>query len=638
MRTTTRRRTAVGMTVGAVLALMLTTPAGSATAAPAAEGTGRNSLVMVLDSSGSMADGDGSGRTRMESARSAVGTVVDSLPDGYPTGLRVYGADRDRGCTDTRLVTPVEPLDRSGLKQAVASVKPKGDTPIGYALQKAAADLPQAPAGAIGTRTILLISDGEDSCGTPKPCEVAEQLAKDGVGLRVDTVGFQVRGRAREQLECIAEAGNGRYYDAPDAASLARQLQRASQLSVDGYRLKGTRVEGAATRDRAPKLVPGQYLDTIGPGEQRHYALDLDAVSTASLSATAVPQPGAKVDMLDALSTRVERDDSRCDLHTEFFSQHEGATPLTSAVLRVPSDKGGRTCDEAGRYHLVVERKSQEDSDAARWPVELTFGLEAPLPKGTTAAQSQPEYGKGDKDAAVPAGDPKDVRGGTGFNDAREIGSGVWRDRLLPSQTLWYRVPVGWGQQLRYDVEFANEPTVKGYGGANSYGASQVYTPSRHPVGGGTGEFDPSTVYNGRPAKLNLGTVPVAWTNRHEHHPNVIPVHTKGGFYIAVTLGARAAEIAENPQIGVVLRVAVLGDELAGPQHGAPVAEPKATDRDDSPGRADSGGTGGAGWTGTAAAAAAGGAVVLIAGTVLVLVRRRAATRSATTETTRRSA
>lgn len=49
---------------------------------------------MVLDSSGSMGDDDGTGRTRMESARTAVGTVVDALPDGYPVSLRVYGADR----------------------------------------------------------------------------------------------------------------------------------------------------------------------------------------------------------------------------------------------------------------------------------------------------------------------------------------------------------------------------------------------------------------------------------------------------------------------------------------------------------------------------------------------------------------
>ncbi|WP_128817975.1 hypothetical protein [Streptomyces sp. S063] len=39
----------------------------------------------------------------------------------------------------------------------------------------------------------------------------------------------------------------------------------------------------------------------------------------------------------------------------------------------------------------------------------------------------------------------------------------------------------------------------------------------------------------------------------------------------APALRARAAEIAEKPRSGVVLRVAVLGGELAGPERGAPV-------------------------------------------------------------------
>lgn len=601
---------------------------------------GKSGLVMVLDSSGSMADDDGSGQTRMASARAAVGTVVDALPDGFPTGLRVYGADRPKGCTDTRLVRPVEPLDRAGMKQAVGALRPRGDTPIGLSLRKAAEDLPKPADGAIGTRTILLISDGDDNCGSPPPCEVAEKLSKDGVGLRIDTVGFQVRGAARQQLECIAKAGNGRYYDAPDAKALARQLQRSAQLSADGYRFSGKRVEGALRRDAAPSLVPGQYLDTIGPGEQRYYAVDVDAESTVEFSATAVPQPGAAVDTFDVLRTRIAYGtDSACATSTEHFFQKEGATPLTSAVARIPSEKGTSSCDKAGRYWLVVERESKKDSDAARWPLELTYGVEQPLPADVTPAQSQPEYGKGDKDALLPTGDPRDVTGGTGFNDAKEIGQGVWRDKVLPSQTLWYKVPVGWGQQLRYDVEFANEPTVGGSSSVWSYGATQVFTPGRAPVGGGTAEFSPQTVYNGRPMALEMGTVPVAWTNRHESHPNVVPVHTKGGFYIAVTLGAKAAEIAENPQIGVVLRVAVMGDELAGPQHNAPALANKADKKGDSAARADSDATGGAGWTGTAIAAAAGGAVILIAGLVLVLVRRKPATGTATDTTTpRRSA
>lgn len=65
----------------------------------------------------------------MESARTAVGFVVDNLPEGYPTGLRVYGADRPRGCADTRPVQPARRLDRAAVKQAVAAVEPRGDTP-----------------------------------------------------------------------------------------------------------------------------------------------------------------------------------------------------------------------------------------------------------------------------------------------------------------------------------------------------------------------------------------------------------------------------------------------------------------------------------------------------------------------------
>ncbi|MGW8889642.1 vWA domain-containing protein [Streptomyces sp. NPDC055749] len=613
--------------------------------APAADGTGGSgagSLVMVLDSSGSMGDDDGAGRTRMESARAAVGTVVDALPDGHPTGLRVYGADRPRGCTDTRLVRPVEKLDRAALKAAVAGVRPRGDTPIGLSLQKAAEDLPEPSGGAIGTRTVLLISDGEDNCGTPQPCEVAEQLGKDGAGLRIDTVGFQVEGAAREQLECIARAGNGRYYDAPDAEALARQLQRAAQLSADGYRLKGDRVAGAATRAKAPVIRPGQYLDTIGPGEKRYYAVDLDDLSTVDFAATAVPQPGAAVDTLDGLSTAIAYGtDSNCVTSTEHFSQREGATPLTSAVSRIRSADGNRSCDEAGRYWLVVERKSKRGSAAARWPVELLYGVEAPLAGDVTPAQSQPEYGEGGKSAVLPAGDPREVRGGTGFNDAKALGKGVWRDRILPAQTLWYRVPAGWGQQVRYDVEFANEPTVKGISASYSYGGTQLFTPARFPVGGGGGEFSSTALYNGRPAAIRMGSVPVAWTNRYEHRSVVQPVHNKGDFYIAVTLGAKAAEIAENPRIGFVLRVAVLGDELAGPQHDAPVLAGKSTGGQD--GKADnqgnsavaedSGGAGGAGWTGIAAAAGAGAVVAVIAGLVFVRSRRGAAT-----QTTRGSA
>lgn len=128
----------LALVAGAMPATAADRAADGTSAAPATTSQdGSSSLVMVLDSSGSMADDDGTGRTRMESARTAVGTVVDGLPDGYPTGQRVYGADRQRGCTDTRIVRPVQAIDRAAVKQAVADLRPRGDTSVGLSLQKA---------------------------------------------------------------------------------------------------------------------------------------------------------------------------------------------------------------------------------------------------------------------------------------------------------------------------------------------------------------------------------------------------------------------------------------------------------------------------------------------------------------------
>lgn len=633
MRAGRRCRAAVAA-IGAALLVLVAAPPPAAGAEPAgrgartprtAEGSG---LVLVLDSSASMAEDDGTGRSRMESARQAVGTVVDALPDGHPTGLRVHGAGRSPGCTDTRAVLPVRPLDRAGLKDAVRGVRPGGGSPVGLALTEAARDLPAPSGGRLATRTVLLVSDGEDTCGAPRPCEVAARLAGADTGLRVDTVGFQVEGAAREELECVAGAGNGRYYDAPDADALARQLQRSAGLSADGYRLRGARVTGTPGPGDAPPLAPGQYLDTIGPGERRHYTVALDARSTVTFSATAVPQPGTAVGADDGLRTRIVRGaDGVCGSGSARFGQDEGAAPLTSAVTRVPTARAAGSCDAAGRYRLVVEREGTADADAARWPLELTHAVEEPPAGGATPARPQPGYGAG-ADAVLPAGDPTPVAGGTGFNDAEEIADGAWRDTLLPSQTLWYKVPVGWGQQLRYDVEFADEASTGGGSPVRSYGATQVYTPARVPVGSGAAGFRRTTAYDGRPAVLEMGTVPVAWANRREHRPEVVPVHSTGGFYIAVTLGARAAEIARDTGIGVVLRVSVLGDELAGPQRDAPALGGRDAGAGDNGGDSaaarDSAPGAGAGWSGAATAAAAGGGV--LAATVLaVLLRRRAA-------------
>lgn len=600
-----------------VLAALLG-PAGTARARAVDDGDG---LVMVLDSSGSMAG------ARMTAARKAVGAVVDALPDGYPTGLRVYGAGKQHGCDDTRLLEPVRPLDRDALKQAVAGVRPQGDTPIGLSLQKAAADLPEG-----GRRTIVLVSDGEDTCGAPEPCEVAARLAGQGVDLRIDTIGFQVRGGAREQLECIAEAGHGSYREAPDAASLVRQLTRASRLSADAYRLQGRRVDGGTSATGAPGLSPGPYVDDIGPGETRWYAMTLDAASTADLAVTAVPRPGVKAAYGDGVELRLAatgRYPLTCGSDTAHFGQDEGAMVIGGAVSRIPSDDHDGACDGAGRYVLSVHRTSAAGSDRARWPLELRYGSERPFPAGATPAPAATRYG--DPPAAL-TGAPRDVEGGTGFNDARRLGRGIWRDTLLPGQMRFYKVRVGWGQRLTYTADFANEPLLKGGSTASSFVATAAYGPGRQPLGDASGASQRRGYY-GRPLSVGLGTVPVTWTNRWVAGGSARGARTAGEHYVAVSLGPGAAGLARNAAVGVVLRVDVTGTELAGPEYDAPARGGGSAAGRDGGERAVAGDTtaaaapadgGGLMTTGDAMAAAAGGAVALAGvGTVALLGRRR---------------
>jgi Ca-activated chloride channel homolog len=545
--------------------------AGSARSASAsASASGQDgSLIMVLDSSGSMAGPDGAGHTRIAAARSAIGSVVDTLPAGYPTGLRVYGAGKPHGCDDTALLQPVTALDRAAVKSEVAAVRPKGDTPTALALGTAAADLPRT-----GRRTVLLISDGESNCGAPKPCDEAARLAGDGLDLRIDAVGFQVGGAARRELECVARAGHGAYYDAPDAAALARQLVRASQLSADAYRLEGTRITGGASPAKAAALGTGQFLDSIGPGETRWYATTLDAVSTADLSATAVPQPGVKVSYGDGLELALTARGSTpgtsgytCDTESRHFGQDEGATTLTGAVSRIPAHGHDGTCDRAGRYLLSVHRTSAAGSDRGRWPLELTSAAEAPLPPGTVPAAARTDYGTPPPPVT---GTPRDITGGDSFNDAPAVASGVWRDRLLPAQTHWFKVRLGWGQQLTYSAEFANEPVpADSADDASTFVTTAAYAPDRLPVEDASNARE-NRLYDGSPVAVGLGTVPVTWTNRWVSGEAAHNVHSPGAYWIAVGLGSGAADLARDTAVGVVLRVRVTGRELSGPQYQAP--------------------------------------------------------------------
>ncbi|MEV8532112.1 VWA domain-containing protein [Streptomyces sp. NPDC051211] len=232
-------------------------------------------VELVLDVSGSMRAQDVDGGTRMAAAKQAFNEVLDATPQEVHLGIRTLGAqyrgnDRQEGCKDTQQLYPVGPLNRTEAKTAVATLAPTGWTPIGPALLKAAEDLK----GGEGSRRIVLISDGEDTCAPLDPCVVARDIAAQGIHITIDTLGLVPDAKTQEQLSCIAEATGGTYTAVRHKKELsdkvAQLVDRAAKPEVTPVA-----VQGAAECTAAPVLTSGIYSDREEFGKHRWYRVEV---------------------------------------------------------------------------------------------------------------------------------------------------------------------------------------------------------------------------------------------------------------------------------------------------------------------------------------------------------------------------
>ncbi|MGW6206923.1 VWA domain-containing protein [Streptomyces sp. NPDC055089] len=269
-----RRRLTVGVGI-----LLATLTAGIGSVLPAsADETPTNAspkVELVLDVSGSMRTRDIDGQSRMTAAKQAFNEVLDAVPEQVQLGIRTLGADypgddRKVGCKDTKQLYPVGPLDRTEAKTAVATLAPTGWTPIGPALLGAADDLE----GGDSTRRIVLISDGEDTCGPLDPCEVARDIAARGIHLVIDTLGLVPNAKIRQQLTCIAEATGGTYTAVQHTDELSGRVKQLVDRAAAPV-VTPVATEGAGSCTDAPQLKPGLYTDREKFAEHRWYRVDV---------------------------------------------------------------------------------------------------------------------------------------------------------------------------------------------------------------------------------------------------------------------------------------------------------------------------------------------------------------------------
>ena len=187
--------------------------------------TADRSVLLILDASGSMNAKLPNGETRIAVAQRAIKGVAGFVPAQAQLSLRMYGAQSpasQKNCQDTNLAVPFGPASASGgaITASVDGAKAQGYTPIAYSLGQAANDFPADAK----ERVIVLVSDGKETC-QGDPVVAAKALAAKGI--TVHTVGFIVDTAARGQLQAIAQATGGTYFDAPVGPELPDTLKQA---------------------------------------------------------------------------------------------------------------------------------------------------------------------------------------------------------------------------------------------------------------------------------------------------------------------------------------------------------------------------------------------------------------------------
>lgn len=324
--------------------------------------------------------------------------------------------------------------------------------------------------------------------------------------------------------------------------------------------------KGTASSADGPRLAKdGIYTDKLAPGDKKYYSVELDSKSSAWLSAVALPEAGSKVAFNDGLTITLEdTDGTECSNDDVSFGGDGAAQPVAASTGRVIQPDGD--CQRAGVYNLSVERTSETTSDPTVWPVELRFMQEPPVKGGT--ATTPPESGDlPTTPPDPPTSEAKPIKGGTGFNDAVGMAEGVWKDRVKPGETRFYRVPVDWGQQLSLSAEFGTAKASDQDAYASDGVRVKIYNPARGGVNSDSAMYQADEA-----AAVPVLAPPVDYVNRYSYESDIAPAAFAGWYYVAVHANAEVGDFVKG-SVPVTLRTTVTGKAKQGPAYDGDAAK-----------------------------------------------------------------
>lgn len=232
-------------------------------------GTAASGAVeLILDASGSMLQRITDKRRIAIAKEVLTEAVTDWIPDGTPVALRVFGHREPNACR-TDLEVPLAPIDRAAVTAKIESVNAMNlaKTPIADSLAAAAGDLQ----GATGSVSVLLLTDGEETC-EGDPAAAVAGLQEKGIDVTLNIVGFAIDDDATEmQFAEWAEAGGGKYFAATDQAGLSQAVNQALKTPFTVYDETGERVAEGLVGGEPLTLDAGYYRVVVASATPRTF-------------------------------------------------------------------------------------------------------------------------------------------------------------------------------------------------------------------------------------------------------------------------------------------------------------------------------------------------------------------------------
>ncbi|WP_232235737.1 vWA domain-containing protein [Corynebacterium minutissimum] len=553
--------------------------------------------MLVLDSSGSMSVQDAGGQTRLEAAKDATKNFVSELGSTIPLGLVTYGGtvdeapeNQEEGCRDIHVVSGPKKDVGDSFTGPIDALQAKGYTPIGDSLKKAAEEL----GGQHGT--IVLVSDGIDTCAPPPVCEVAKELHEQGVDLVINTIGFNVDEEARKELSCIADAAGGEYLDAADADSLAAMIKKAAGRAADIYQSDVEQIEGSEDISQPTDLPRWES------GEDFIFRAELDAPPNGGedsrtdfhAESWAVPvKPGERyvATMYKTLEGAVGSPDS-LKMKT-FFG--DGTEPPTGTH---GGDEGSDECtadwDGASTGNISDALPSASaytyeiGSENCQGDLVLTamragkYKVDEPIDVEIVLHRVDPVSNKDDLVSGLSseldgelhanAIGAEQMAPGNWFNNAAELRSDQTIETdIVQGEAHVYKVPIKEGQQLAAAIkagEISDEQALQ-YSGLDV----SILNPIREIAGKRENLIWPNEGDEGSASASR----PTAFSNRFSSNAANSYGNAnwlEGDYYIVVTLdkGSESGESEENPSdkratMKYYLTSKVLGEPIQGPKY-----------------------------------------------------------------------